>query len=45
MINDEDEWKINDIKDDFNIKSNERTITMISTNITLTTMSLWMLKR
>ncbi len=38
-------WTFNDIKDDFNIKSNERTMTMISTDITLMMTSLWMLKK
>ncbi len=38
-------WTFNDIEDDFNIKSNERIMTMISTDITLTTTSLWILKR
>ncbi len=38
-------WTFNDIKDDFNIESNKRVMTMISTDITLTTTSLWTLKR
>ncbi len=38
-------WTFNDIKDDFNIKSNERVMTTISTDITLTTTNLWMLKK
>ncbi len=38
-------WTLDDIKDDFNIESNERAMTMILTDITLTTMNLWMLKR
>ncbi len=51
MINDEDEWKINDIlnfvniKDDFSIKSNEMTMTMISINTTLMMTNLWTLRR
>ncbi len=38
-------WILIDIKDDFSIKSNEMTMTMISIDTTLTTMNLWMLKR
>ncbi len=38
-------WTFDDIEDDFNIKSNERVMTMISTDMTLTMTSLWMLKR
>ncbi len=51
MINDEDEWKINDIlnfvniKDDFSIKSNEMTMTMISIDTTLMMTNLWTLRR
>ncbi len=33
-------WTFNDIKDDFNIKSNEKTMTMILTDITLMMMNL-----
>ncbi len=57
VINDKDEWEINDIlnfhwywifvdiEDDFNIESNEMTMTMISIDTTLMTMNLWMLRR
>jgi len=38
-------WTFNAIKDDFNIELNEKVMTMISTDITLTTMNLWMLKK
>ncbi len=38
-------WTFNAIEDDFNIESNETTMTTISTDITLTTTSLWTLKR
>ncbi len=38
-------WTFDDIEDDFNIKLNERVMTMISTDITLTMMNLWTLKR
>ncbi len=38
-------WTFNAIKDDFNIESNEKAMTMISTDIMLTMMNLWMLKR
>ncbi len=38
-------WTFNDIKDDFNIESNERVMTTISTDIMLMMTSLWMLKR
>ncbi len=38
-------WTFDNIEDDFNIKSNERAITMISTDIMLTITSLWTLKR
>jgi len=34
-------WILDDIEDDFNIKSSERVMTMISTDITLTTMNSW----
>ena len=37
-------WTLNDIKDDFNIESNERAMTTISTDITLTTMNSWTLR-
>ena len=37
-------WTFDDIEDDFNIKSNERTMTTILTDITLTTMNSWMLR-
>ncbi len=33
-------WTFNDIEDDFNIKSNERVMTTISTDIMLTMMNL-----
>ncbi len=57
VINDKDEWEINnilnfrwywifvDIEDDFNIESNEMTMTMISIDTTLMTMNLWMFRR
>ncbi len=38
-------WIFVDIKDDFSIESNEMTMTMISIDITLMTMNLWMLRR
>ncbi len=38
-------WTFNDIEDDFNIELNERAMTMISTDITLMMMNLWMLKK
>ncbi len=38
-------WTLNDIKDDFNIESNKKAMTTISTDITLMMMNLWMLKR
>ena len=38
-------WTLDAIKDDFNIESNERAMTTISTDITLTATNLWMLKR
>ncbi len=38
-------WTFDDIEDNFNIKLNERIMTTISTDITLTTMNLWTLKR
>ncbi len=38
-------WTLDDIKNDFNIESNKRAMTMISTNITLMMTNLWMLKR
>ncbi len=38
-------WTFDATEDDFNIKLNERAMTTISTDITLTIMSLWMLKK
>ncbi len=38
-------WIFDAIEDDFNIELNERAMTTISTDITLTTMNLWTLKR
>ncbi len=38
-------WTLDAIKDDFNIKLNEKAMTMISTDIMLTIMNLWTLKR
>ncbi len=38
-------WTFDAIEDDFNIESNERAMTTISTDITLTMTNLWMLKR
>ncbi len=38
-------WTLDAIKDDFNIKSNERIMTTISTDIMLMMMSLWTFKR
>ncbi len=38
-------WTLDAIKNDFNIKLNETIMTTISTDIMLTTMSLWILKR
>jgi len=37
VINDENEWEINNIEDDFNIELNKKTMTTISTDITLMT--------
>ncbi len=37
-------WTFNNIEDDFNIESNERAMTMISTDITLTTTNSWTLR-
>ena len=38
-------WTFNDVEDDFNIESNERIMTTISTDITLMMMILWTFKR
>ncbi len=38
-------WTFNAIEDDFNIESNERIMTTISTDIMLMITNLWMLKR
>ncbi len=38
-------WTFDAIEDDFNIELNETTMTTISTDIMLTTTSLWTLKR
>ncbi len=37
-------WILDDIKDDFNIESNERVMTIISTDIMLTMMNSWTLR-
>ncbi len=37
-------WTFDNIEDDFNIKSNERAMTTISTDITLMTMNSWTLR-
>ncbi len=38
-------WTLDDIEDNFNIKSNEKAMTTISIDITLTTTNLWTLKK
>ncbi len=38
-------WTFNTIEDDFNIKSNKKTMTMISIDITWTTINLWMFQK
>ncbi len=38
-------WTLDAIKDNFNIKLNERVMTMILTDIMLMMTNLWMLKR
>ncbi len=38
-------WIFVDIKDDFNVESNEMIMTMISIDTTLMTMNLWMLRK
>ncbi len=38
-------WTLDVIKDDFNIKLNERVMIMILTDITLMMTNLWMLKK